>query len=84
MTFEDSCITLEVDDDGEGFNLAAIGESTARHPGWGLMGMQERATLLGGTLEIVSEPGRGTHVQARIPLEGESGDDAKDPGSHSR
>jgi signal transduction histidine kinase len=84
VTFEDSRITLEMDDNGEGFNLAAMGESTAGRPGWGLMGMQERATLLGGTLEIVSEPGSGTHVKASIPLEGESGDNAKDPRAHSR
>jgi signal transduction histidine kinase len=83
VTFEDSRITLDVNDDGEGFNVVAASETTARQSGWGLMGMEERATLLGGTIEIASKPGSGTRVRAIIPVDGESGDNAKDPRSHS-
>jgi nitrate/nitrite-specific signal transduction histidine kinase len=34
----------------------------------GLYGMHERATLLGGSISIETDPGRGTRVVARIPL----------------
>jgi len=84
LDFQDSRITLEVEDDGVGFDVAGVTESAAQRPGWGILGMQERATLLGGTLEIASEPGNGTRVKASIPLGGESGSNAKDTRPHSR
>ncbi len=83
LDFQDSRITLEVQDDGVGFDVAGVTESAAQRPGWGILGMQERAILLGGTLEITSDPGKGTGVKASIPLEGESGSDAKDSRPHS-
>jgi two-component system NarL family sensor kinase len=53
-------ITLEVEDDGKGF-------TQARNTGYGLPGMRERAELLGGTLEVKSQPGRGTLLRLRFP-----------------
>ncbi|HUV28861.1 MAG TPA: sensor histidine kinase [Anaerolineales bacterium] len=58
-------VRLEVTDDGVGFNRTTM-QSTAR-PSWGLIGMQERASLLGGTFEINSYPGSGTRVNVYIP-----------------
>jgi len=56
-------ILLEVQDDGLGF------DPLAEYPGHlGLRTMQERTARLGGTLELESEPGRGTRLRARIPL----------------
>jgi signal transduction histidine kinase/cytochrome b subunit of formate dehydrogenase len=83
LGFEDDNITLEVEDDGVGFDVASVTESATARPGWGILGMQERATLLGGTLKLDSEPGSGTRVTVRIPLGEESGDDAKDSRPHS-
>ena len=61
-------LSLRVRDDGRGFVVA-----TARHAdGQGLIGMRERARLLGGQLQISSKPGEGTRVTARVPLEHES------------
>jgi two-component system NarL family sensor kinase len=58
-------LTLSVHDDGRGFGVTA-----ARHgDGQGVVGMRERARLLGGRLEITSAPGKGTRVSARVPLE---------------
>jgi two-component system NarL family sensor kinase len=54
---------LSIEDDGVGFDVAQI--SADRH---GLIGMQERARLLGGTLKLHSQPKRGTQIQVTIPL----------------
>lgn len=55
-------LVLTVEDDGVGF---ALGQKSA---GLGLLGMQERATLVGGALRVDSEPGMGTHVVLEVPL----------------
>jgi PAS domain S-box-containing protein len=58
-------VSLIVEDDGVGFDEGqAFG---AINGGFGLLGMRERVLLVGGTLEIESEPGRGTTVAVRIP-----------------
>jgi signal transduction histidine kinase len=57
-------VRLVVEDDGQGFDASDMpGE---RH---GLVGMNERARMLGGSLEIRSSPGAGTRVEAIVPLE---------------
>jgi len=61
-------ITLEVEDDGCGFEMSA--QAIPPRPSWGLFGMQERATLLGGRFSIRSNSGHGTRVQVTIPYEG--------------
>src|SRR5439155_6361199 len=55
-------IEIEVADDGVGFEPALVRE------GFGLVGMRERAALLGGSLEVGSTRGSGTRVRAEIPL----------------
>jgi signal transduction histidine kinase len=55
-----------VEDDGGGFDPSVIQHSKTK--GLGLAGMHERAALAGGTLEVVSQPGQGTRVTARIPV----------------
>jgi PAS domain S-box-containing protein len=57
-------VSLIVEDDGRGFDTAAAFVDGAKP--LGLVGMRERAALLGGTLDVES-PGRGTRVVARIP-----------------
>jgi signal transduction histidine kinase len=57
-----------VDDDGQGFSVGEHAESPAA--GTGLATMRERAALLGGTLSIISKPGRGTSVELSVPLSG--------------
>jgi signal transduction histidine kinase len=58
----DSHVRLEVHDNGVGFDS---GRALPGH--FGLNTMRERATGLGGTLEIESHPGDGTMVRAIIP-----------------
>ena len=57
-------VRLTVEDDGRGFDPSRV-------PGdhHGLVGMRERAQMLGGTLEVRSVPGEGTRVEATVPLE---------------
>ena len=55
---------LVIEDDGRGFDVAAIRSEGA---GLGLINMRERAQLLGGTLEIETDPGKGTSIFLRVP-----------------
>jgi signal transduction histidine kinase len=64
---EDRVVTASVADNGRGFNVESTMRS--RETGLGLFGMQERVALVGGTLNLTSEPGRGTRVAIHIPLE---------------
>ncbi len=73
LTFGSNLVELRVSDDGVGFvphspNPAQDGTDEAPK-GFGLMGMNERARDLKGTVEIQSRPGEGTQVVARIPVQ---------------
>ncbi len=64
----DSSLELLVADDGVGFDVLAAQSSARRGASIGLLGMEERADLLGGQVEIQSILGQGTTVRARFPL----------------
>jgi signal transduction histidine kinase len=53
-------------DNGRGFDPRELTEAQCL----GLVGMRERAGLLGGSLEMRSQPGAGTQVYFRLPLKG--------------
>jgi PAS domain S-box-containing protein len=59
------CVLLILEDDGVGF--AEVDAGKARQ-GYGLVGMQERAALVGASLEIESTPGKGTTILVRIAV----------------
>ncbi|MDD3581530.1 MAG: PAS domain S-box protein [Desulfobacca sp.] len=61
---EAGMLTLGVGDNGRGFNIRELAESECL----GLAGMRERASLLGGSLEMQSQPGKGTKLCARLPI----------------
>jgi light-regulated signal transduction histidine kinase (bacteriophytochrome) len=62
----DQHVTLIVEDNGHGF---ARSEVETDHPDrLGLLGIRERLSLVGGSLEIESEPGKGTTLFASIPV----------------
>jgi signal transduction histidine kinase len=56
---------MEVRDDGHGFDVETASSGTDRHH-FGLRFMRERAALIGGLLEIVSEPGQGSVVRLTL------------------
>jgi signal transduction histidine kinase len=62
-------VVLIVEDDGCGFQTAIHSSNGATPGGLGLIGMRERSALLNGVLEIDSNPGVGTTVVARIPVQ---------------
>ena len=62
-------LELSVEDDGQGLDLEAVeAPEAADRERLGIRGMRERATLIGGRLEITSKPGKGTRVFLSIPL----------------
>lgn len=69
VDMHDDELRLQVRDDGCGFSPTA----TCSAGTYGLFGMQERAMVFGGTLDIDSAPGRGTTVRLRVPLTGAPG-----------
>jgi signal transduction histidine kinase len=64
----DRVLELVVRDDGVGFDVAPTQQKAIRRGSLGLLGMAERVQLLGGTLYVESEPGRGTRIRASFPL----------------
>jgi PAS domain S-box-containing protein len=60
-------VDLTIHDDGVGFDVAAALARAAQSGSLGLLGMQERAVLLGGQVTIDSAPGMGTTIVARFP-----------------
>ncbi len=62
--------TLQVRDDGRGFEVPSSYGALARDDHFGLVGTDEYVSALGGTFTVESEPGKGTTVKVRLPLEG--------------
>lgn len=71
LTEYESYIELSVVDDGRGFYPSRVLQESEQRDGWGLLGIQERAQLLGGKCHIESSPGQGTRVQVIIPKKDE-------------
>lgn len=72
LSFRDTHSLLTIEDDGVGFSLAEAdrnGDGRVRH---GLLGMKERAALIGANLTIISRPGRGTRIVCEIPYQARS------------
>jgi two-component system, NarL family, sensor histidine kinase UhpB len=61
---DDSTFELEIRDNGRGIDLKEASGPRAL----GLLGMQERAELIGGTFEVTSGPRRGTTITIRVPI----------------
>ena len=67
VTDDANALVALVEDDGAGFDVAAVLGSYAGRGSLGLLQMREAARLIGGQLSIDSSPGNGTRVRLRIP-----------------
>ena len=78
FTFKARQVALQISDDGQGFDLQGVLAGRLQDGrGLGLLGMRERAELLGGRLEVQTEAGRGTRIRVQLSLseiEGEASD----------
>lgn len=68
IEMHNSAVHMTVQDDGVGFRPPSLTDHPATASKLGLIGMVERARLLGGTLTIDSTPGRGTVVIVNVPV----------------
>ncbi|MFE7352168.1 sensor histidine kinase [Streptomyces sp. NPDC057543] len=68
LSFMGEELALDVRDDGRGFDPDALPPRRRGAGGFGLGGMRARAERIAGTVEVETEPGRGTAVCARVPL----------------
>ena len=69
LIVRDGMIILRITDDGIGFNV-----EESKTGSYGLQNMHERAVELGGTMQIVSVPNKGTKLEVKIPLLNAGGD----------
>jgi signal transduction histidine kinase len=60
-------VQLVVEDDGRGFRPAQAARNRTGDPAYGLVGMRERAELVGARLQVTSTPGSGTRVLVEVP-----------------
>ncbi len=69
MTQDSDQILIEIGDTGAGFDTAAVASSES---GIGLLGMSERAAMIGGVFDVRSVRGHGTKIRVRVPVAGRS------------
>ena len=61
-------VRLKVEDDGVGFNARQTLTNPSGERGMGVVSMRERVRALGGTFRLVTSPGHGTRIEARVPV----------------
>jgi signal transduction histidine kinase len=66
MRYDENSVSVEMIDDGMGFDTETLDQSG----GFGLQGIKERVQRLGGSLEIESAPMKGTRLKVRVPIQG--------------
>ncbi len=67
-------VLLEIQDDGVGFDVNAVGTSYENRGSLGMVNMRERTELVNGIFHVESEVGRGTRIHVVIPLTDEAAD----------
>ncbi|MGI6659637.1 MAG: HAMP domain-containing protein [Dethiobacteraceae bacterium] len=73
VSYQQNQLKAIVADDGIGFDPAAVLDGNIPQKGFGLFGMQERATLIDGTLQIDAATGQGTTITVTVPNVQEAG-----------
>jgi signal transduction histidine kinase len=70
-------VMLRIEDNGEGFKVKERLLEAAREKRMGLNNMEERVHLIGGTIGIKSDPGQGTRIIVRVPIQAKTPRDAE-------
>ncbi len=84
MAWQSDKLVVEIEDDGYGFDVQKHMSDMRRNGGLGLLSMQERVALAGGTFTIDSAPGMGTRIRFEIPLPRSEAKDVQDPSTVGR
>jgi two-component system, NarL family, sensor histidine kinase UhpB len=74
LQLNEGVVQLQVEDDGHGFDPGGASRDAVELQRLGLLGIRERAELLGGESQIESAPEKGTRLQVSIPLGGTGGE----------
>jgi len=82
LYFEEKQVRISAFDNGIGFDREQVQQRRTTRPSLGLAGMEERAALLNGTVNIQSRPGFGTEVEAVIPYHHPGPSPSGRPGFH--
>ena len=69
LTYKNSELALDLDDDGCGFDPQQMDDENGHH--FGLKGMKERVDRSGGKFHLASAPGKGVRIEVRVPRRGE-------------
>ena len=69
ITFTAQAVTIQVTDNGKGFEVPKSPAEFAPSGHYGLLGLHERAELIGAALEIRSAPGQGAHLRFSLPVQ---------------
>ena len=68
VSFTPNFLKINIKDNGKGFLVSETAETKLINEGhFGILGMQQRTKLLNGTLDINSQPGRGTSISIELP-----------------
>jgi len=68
LEFADAAVVLTIEDDGRGFAVDQVLGVQPERRAWGLLGVQERVSLVGGKFKVDSAPGHGTKMTVEIPV----------------
>lgn len=66
---DESMVFLEIADNGKGFDVNQVNNSYEKRGSLGMINLRERAEMINAVLRVQSAPGKGTRVQAIIPLD---------------
>ena len=66
---ESNNVKMTITDNGKGFSTPKLTGDLAKEGKLGILGMEERARLIGGKIQIKSEPGKGTIVTTKVPIQ---------------
>jgi two-component system sensor histidine kinase UhpB len=82
LEHRESILSASITDNGRGFDLEKVLRPEFVERGFGIIGMQERVSLLEGKIDIQSKPDSGTYIYVEVPYPKARGDDEEDTGCH--